>query len=74
MGKHISIVDILELDISERIQLLEDAWDSIAEVPEEVHLTEEQKEELDQRLNAYHQNPNAGSPWNEIKQKILNQK
>lgn len=74
MGKHISITDVLELSISERIQLIEDAWDTITKVPEEVHLTEEQKKEIDRRLVSYHRNPNAGLPWNEIKQKILNQK
>jgi putative addiction module component (TIGR02574 family) len=35
--------DILDLSISERNQLVEDIWDSIAEVPESLSLTEEQK-------------------------------
>ncbi len=33
----------------------EDIWDTIAEVPGEITLTDEQKMELDRRLNAYHQ-------------------
>ena len=55
--------DILTLSVPERILLVEDIWDSIAEVPEEVQLTEQQKAELDLRLDAYHRNPDAGSPW-----------
>jgi len=62
--------DILSLSVPERIQLVEDIWDSIAEVPQEVPLTEEQKEELDRRLDAYHQDPNEGSPWGLVRERI----
>jgi putative addiction module component (TIGR02574 family) len=66
----ITISDLLELSISERIQLVADLWDSIATVPEAVLLTEAQKEELDRRLDAYHKNPDAGSPWESVKERI----
>jgi putative addiction module component (TIGR02574 family) len=66
----ITISDLLELSISERIQLVADLWDSIATVPEAVSLTEAQKEELDRRLDAYHKNPDAGSPWESVKERI----
>ena len=66
----ITISDLLELSISERIQLVADLWDSIATVPEAVSLTEPQKEELDRRLDAYHKNPDAGSPWESVKERI----
>jgi putative addiction module component (TIGR02574 family) len=62
--------DILKLSVSERIRLVEDIWDSIREVPEAVELTEEEKEELDRRLEAYHNNPHAGSPWKTVKERI----
>ena len=58
----IATSDILELSISERIQLVEDIWDSVAEAPEAIPLTEDEKVELDRRLDAYHQDPNEGSP------------
>lgn len=62
--------NILHLSVSERIQLVEDIWDSIAEVPEAVDLTEAQKAELDRRLEVYHQNPDEGSPWAEVRKRI----
>ena len=62
--------DVLGLSVPERIQLVEDIWDSIAELPEEVPLTDEQKAELDRRLDAYHQNPNEGSPWGVVRERI----
>jgi putative addiction module component (TIGR02574 family) len=62
--------DILNLSVSERIQLVQDIWDTIAEVPESVALTDEQKAELDRRLDAYHRDPNAGSPWSIVQERI----
>jgi putative addiction module component (TIGR02574 family) len=62
--------DILNLSVPERIILVEDIWDSVAEVPDIVPLTEEQKKELDHRLDAYHANRAAGSPWEMVRERI----
>jgi putative addiction module component (TIGR02574 family) len=62
--------DVMSLSVPERIQLVEDIWDSIAELPEKVLLTDVQKAELDRRLDAYHQNPNEGSPWEAVRERI----
>ncbi len=74
MRNEFSITNILKLDVSERIQLVEDVWDSVATVPEAVSLTDKQKKELDRRLTAYHNNPSLGSPWKEVKKRILSKK
>ncbi len=73
MGK-ISLSDVLELSISERIQLVEDIWDSIAKTPAPAPLTEAQRQELDRRLEAHRQNPNRGSAWAEVKRRVLESK
>ncbi len=62
--------NVLSLSVPERIQLVEDIWDTIAEVPEKVELTDEQKAELDRRLEAYHRNPDEGSPWEMVRERI----
>ncbi len=62
--------DVLSLSVPERIQLVEDIWDTILEVPEQVILTDEQKAELDRRLDGYHQNPDEGSPWAMVRERI----
>jgi putative addiction module component (TIGR02574 family) len=64
--------DLLNLSVAERIRLVEDLWDSILEVPEAIELTVEQKLELDRRLEMYHADPNAGSPWELVRNQILN--
>jgi len=65
-----SIAGYVKLSVPERIQLVEDIWDSIAEMPEELPLTEAQQAELDRRLDAYHRNPEGGLPWEYVKEAI----
>ena len=62
--------DLLELSIAERIQMVEDIWDSIVAVPEAVPLSEELKQELDRRLEEYHLNPDAGSPRIAVRERL----
>jgi putative addiction module component (TIGR02574 family) len=62
--------DILDLSVPERIQLAQDIWDSVALVPEPLPLSEEEKVEIDRRLEAYHRDPNAGSPWSVVRDRI----
>ena len=51
---------LLELSIDERIKLVEDLWDSIAAEQEMLRLTDEQRAELDRRLDAYEADGNHG--------------
>jgi len=66
----ITLADVLDMPIAERILFVEDVWDSIAAIPDAVPLTDEQREELDLRLEAHHLDPDASSPWEEVKDRI----
>jgi putative addiction module component (TIGR02574 family) len=61
---------VFELNVSEKLQLLEDLWDSIAQAPEQIPVLDWQKEELDKRKAAYAQNPDSGSSWEAVKERI----
>lgn len=63
--------EILNLSVAERIQLVEDVWDSIAAEPEELPFSDEVRQELDRRLAEHAANPDAGRPWAEIKARLL---
>ncbi len=63
--------DVLALPIEDRLRLVEEIWDSIAAFPEAVALTDAQRRELDARLDAHRRNPTAGSPWAEVKSRLL---
>lgn len=69
--KTISAVDALALSIPERIQLVEDIWDTIAVHADAIELSAEEKRIVDERLDAFHKNPAAGSPWEEVFKRIL---
>lgn len=62
--------EILELSVSERIQLVQDIWDSIAQIPGTLELDEEQKLELRSRLAFHREHPETGISWEDLKQKI----
>ncbi len=70
--KKITATDTLELSVPERIQLAEDIWDTISSEADSVVLTDEEKKIIDRRLAAYHDNPNLGSPWSNIYNRIAN--
>jgi putative addiction module component (TIGR02574 family) len=58
------------LSVSERIQLVEDLWDSIAATVADVPLTAAQSDEIDRRLESLERDPRAGAPWSEVRARI----
>lgn len=60
-----------QLSVAERILLVEEIWDGIAEEVNASELTQTQKDELDRRLAAMESNPQAGSSWEEVKARLL---
>ena len=61
---------IFELSFSEKLQLLEDLWDNIAQDPEQIPILDWQKEELAKRKATYLNNPDSGSSWEAAKERI----
>lgn len=70
---NISAAAIKSLPVSERIQLVEDIWDSIAEeTPERVlQLSEHERGELQARFAAHLSDPNSSIPWSEVRANLL---
>jgi len=62
--------DILKLSVPERIQLVQDVWDSIAVIPEPLDFTEEEKQEFDRRVEAYRKNPDSAIPWEQVRARL----
>jgi putative addiction module component (TIGR02574 family) len=63
-----------KLSADERLALLEEIWDSLAANPEAVPVTDAQKGDLQRRLDAYRDDPKAGSPWEEVKARLQGRK
>lgn len=51
-----------DLPVDQRMRLVEDLWDSIAADQEALPLTDEQRAELDRRLDAYEADGERGRP------------
>ena len=58
--------NLKNLPISEKIQLVEDLWDSIASEQNAIPLSPEQKAELDKRLDSFETDGNLGRPLSEV--------
>ncbi|MBW3540010.1 MAG: addiction module protein [Planctomycetes bacterium] len=58
------------LTVEERIVLVEELWDSIAADGDDLPLTQAQQDDLQRRLDAYRDDPKAGSPWDEVKARL----
>ncbi len=63
--------EIRQLSVPERIQLVEQIWNSIAEDEAAFELTPAQKAELDRRLTAHEAAPDRGSSWEDVKARLL---
>lgn len=66
-----TLSEILKLSVDERIQLVEDIWDSIAADPRDLAIPDEHLEELDRRLDEAAANPGQGWPWSEVRDRLL---
>jgi putative addiction module component (TIGR02574 family) len=70
----IALAEIRKLSVDERIQLVEDICDSVAAdaaANAEIPITEAQRQELDARLADADAHPGAGTPWSEVKARLL---
>ena len=65
-------IEYMKLSVSERIQLVEDIWDSIAaEAPDTVELSQGQKAELHRRVAAHRADPSTAVPWEQVRSKLF---
>lgn len=70
----ITVSDLLHLSIAERIQLVEDLWDSVAAEaalsPERLPVSDAQRRELLRRSAAHRQSPHEAVPLDEALDEI----
>ena len=62
--------ELFKLSAAERLELVEELWDSIADEDEALALTDEQREDLERRLAEADGDPTGGSPWEEVRERI----
>ena len=67
---NVRLEDLKHLPLAERLQLVEDLWDSIAAELESVPLSDSLKEEMDRRLEEYLEDPSSAVPYEEVKRRM----
>ena len=62
--------EISKLDIAEKLLLIEDVWDEIAQSNAQLSLPQWQKEQLDKRLDLFQAGKVKTTDWQEAHQKL----
>ena len=62
--------EIRKLSLAERIQLVEDVWDSIASEGEEFPVPESHRAELARRRKEHRESPEDVVPWEEVRRQL----
>ena len=63
--------EVLQLPVEERLELAEAIWESLEQSASQPSIPEWQRDLLDERIAEGDADPDAGSPWDEVKQRIL---
>ncbi|MFP4068351.1 MAG: addiction module protein [Spirochaetaceae bacterium] len=66
----VDLSEILNLPLEERIDVVQEIWDSVAADTDAVPLTPEQAEELDRRLEEHERNPDDVVEWSVAEKRI----
>jgi len=61
-----SNLDINELTPDERLELIEELWNSLSERQDALALTKAQTEELDRRIDEMDRDQSLGEPWQDV--------
>ena len=70
MASLMEALGIDKLSVDERLQLIDEIWMSLGPNTGDLPLTEEQKQEIDRRLQAYEANPDDIVPWEDVRAEI----
>jgi len=58
------------LPLDEKLELVHDLWDEIAESPESIELTPEQRAQAERRLAEHEQNPGRYPTWEAVRREL----
>ena len=64
--------EIQKLNLAERLLLVEDVWDSIAQSNSELSMAEWQKRELDKRYKEYKEGKQTLHDWQSVHEELRN--
>jgi putative addiction module component (TIGR02574 family) len=66
--------EIESLSVADRLQLLEEIWNSLVETPDAIPVTAAQRRELERRRRAHARNPSAAKSWTQVRARLRRRK
>jgi putative addiction module component (TIGR02574 family) len=66
----IAYAELFKLPTAEKLQLLEELWDSIGDEPESLGVSQELIDELDRRKAEFERDPTIGLSWEDVQASI----
>ena len=60
----------LSLSVEDRLELIEELWDSLVAAPEAIPVTDAQRRELARRRRVHARNPSAAKSWGEVRARL----
>ena len=63
--------EALQLPVEDRLEIAEAIWESLESTADQPPLPDWQRQILDERIAEEDANPDVGSPWEEVKRRIL---
>jgi putative addiction module component (TIGR02574 family) len=63
-------IDISTLTVEQRMELLDEIWESLYETPQAIPLTDAQREELDRRIEDLDREGPVGKPLEQVLREI----
>jgi putative addiction module component (TIGR02574 family) len=64
------LAEAAKLSVSDRIELVEAIWDTVHPDLQAIPLPESHRAELERRLADLDENPDTGSPWEEVRARL----
>lgn len=66
--------ELSKLSAAERLELVEELWDSLSDEDPALALTDAQRADLERRLAEADADPTGGSTWGEARERIRNRR
>jgi putative addiction module component (TIGR02574 family) len=70
MSDPLAALDLSQLSVPQRLDLIGLLWDSIPDSADALPLMEWHREELERRLAAADASPESGIPWDEVRDRL----
>ena len=71
MTKHIDPKTLRALPVAERLELIEELWDSLGDQRDDIPLLDWQKEEIDRRIDNLEAGTASSAPWEVVRRRLV---